>query len=83
MPRPLAPGTLRPRERQCLEEELAELPVQAAGYLWELALMPTEDKTRWEFLEWQIQHAQQRLATIEMWRGHRRGSEPAGTDSMP
>ena len=31
----------------------------------ELALTPAEDTTRWEFLEWQIQRAQRRLATIE------------------
>lgn len=53
----------RPRsERQSLDEESAELPGQLAGYQRELALTPAEDKTRWEFLEWQIQ---QRLATIE------------------
>ena len=56
----------RPRsERQSLDEESAELPGQLAGYQRELALTPAEDKTRWELLEWQIQRAQQRLATIE------------------
>jgi chromosome segregation ATPase len=56
----------RPRsERQSLEEELAELPGQLAGYRRELVLTPAEDKTRWEFLEWQIQRAQNRRATIE------------------
>jgi hypothetical protein len=38
-------------------------PSRFAGYQWELALTPAEDKTRWEFLEWQIQRAQRRPAT--------------------
>jgi hypothetical protein len=51
-------GMPRPRsERQSLEEELAELPGQLAVYRRELALTPAEDKTRWEFLAWQIQRA--------------------------
>ena len=62
----MIPGMPRPRsERQSLEEELAELPGQLAGYRRQLALTPAEDKTRWEFLGWQIQRAQRRLATIE------------------
>jgi chromosome segregation ATPase len=56
----------RPRsERQSLEEEFPELRGQLAGYRRQLALTPAEDKTRWEFLEGQIQRAQRRLATIE------------------
>lgn len=57
----------RPRsERQSLEEELlAQLPGQLAGYRRLFALTPADHKTRWEFLEWQIQRAQRRLATIE------------------
>ena len=62
----MIPGMPRPRsERQSLEEELAELPGQLAGYQRELAVTPAEDKTRREWLEWQIQRAQRRLATIE------------------
>lgn len=60
------PGMPQPRsERQSFEEELAELPVQGAGYRWELALTPAEDKARWECLESQIQRSQWRLTTIE------------------
>src|ERR1700730_2484807 len=43
-----------------------------------LALTPAEDTTRWEFLEWQIQHAQQRLATIETRAGGPRGRQDRG-----
>ena len=49
----------RPRsERQSLEAELAELPGQIAGYERELAATPAEDKTRCEWLEWQVRRAQ-------------------------
>jgi len=36
---------------------LTELPVQLAAYRRALALTAAEDKTRWEFLVWQIQPA--------------------------
>ncbi len=56
----------RPRiERKALQRELAELPRQIAAYRGELTATPGPDKTRREFLEWQIKRAQMRLATIK------------------
>jgi hypothetical protein len=56
----------RPRsERQSLEAELAELPGQIAGNERELAATPAEDKTRWEWLEWQVRRTQNRRAAVE------------------
>jgi hypothetical protein len=52
-------------ERQSLEEELAELPGQLAGYRRELAATLAEDKIRWEWLEWQIRRVQKRLTEVE------------------
>jgi hypothetical protein len=59
MPRPL-------NERQSLEQELAELPVQIAVYRQELADTPTlpEFKARRERLDWQARNSQKRLAAI-------------------
>ena len=54
----------RPRnERQSLEEERdAELPAQLAQYRRELEAIPPTDKTRREFVEWQIRFAENRMA---------------------
>jgi hypothetical protein len=53
-------------ERQRLELELAELPVQIATYRQELADTPTlpEYKARRERLDWQARNCQKRLASI-------------------
>jgi chromosome segregation ATPase len=51
-------------ERQAVEEERAELPVQIAAYQRELAATTTENKTRREMLDWQIRRAQNRLAEV-------------------
>ena len=48
-----------------MEAELAELPGQIAGDERELAATPAEDKTRWEWLEWQVRRAQNRRAAVE------------------
>jgi hypothetical protein len=56
----------RPRnERQSLEEERdVELPAQLAQYRRDLAAIPPTDKTRREFVEWQIRFAEKRLADV-------------------
>jgi hypothetical protein len=53
-------------ERQSLEEELAELPVQIAAYRQELADTPTlpEFTARRERLDWQARNCQKRPASI-------------------
>lgn len=51
-------------ERQDLQEERAELPAQIAAYQRELAAITTENKTRREMLDWQIQRTQNRLAEV-------------------
>jgi hypothetical protein len=62
----MIPGMPRPRsERQSLEEELAELPGQLAGYERELATTPAANRTRREWLDWQIRRGQRRRAAIE------------------
>jgi hypothetical protein len=57
----------RPRnERQSLERELREeLPAQLAVYRQELENAPVINKTRREWLEWQIRNAQKRMVEIE------------------
>ena len=58
MPRPV-------NERQSLEHELREeLPGQLAAYQQELAA-GLADKTRREFLEWQVRRVQKRMADVE------------------
>jgi hypothetical protein len=58
MPRPL-------NERQSVEHDLREeLPAQLAVYQQELAAGQA-DKTRREWLEWQIRRAQKRMVEIE------------------
>jgi hypothetical protein len=56
----------RPRnERQSLEEERdVELPAQLAQYRRDLAATPRGDKTRREFIEWQIRFAEKRIADV-------------------
>ena len=56
----------RPRnEGQSLEEERAvELPTQLAQYRRNLDATPREDKTRREFIEWQIRCAEKRMADV-------------------
>jgi hypothetical protein len=56
----------RPRnERQALEEERdVELPAQLAQYRRDLDATPREDKTRREFIEWQIRFAEKRMADV-------------------
>jgi hypothetical protein len=56
----------RPRnERQSLEEERdIELPAQLAQYRRDLDAIPTRDKTRREFVEWQTRFAEKRLADV-------------------
>jgi hypothetical protein len=56
----------RPRnERQALEEERdIELPAQLAKYRRDLDATPREDKTRREFIEWQIRCAEKRMADV-------------------
>jgi len=52
-------------ERQSLEHELREeLPTQLAAYQQELAA-GLADKTRREFLEWQVRRVQKRMADVE------------------
>lgn len=51
-------------ERQALEREWSELPVQIAAYQKELAVTPAENKARRERLEWQIRRDQKRLVEI-------------------
>ncbi len=56
----------RPRnERQALEEERdVELPAQLAKYRRDLDATPASDKTRREFIEWQIRFAEKRMADV-------------------
>jgi hypothetical protein len=56
----------RPRnERQALEEERdVELPTRLAKYRRDLDATPATDKTRREFIEWQIRCAEKRLADV-------------------
>jgi hypothetical protein len=56
----------RPRnERQSLEEERdVELPTQLAQYRRDLDATPRGDKTRREFIEWQIRFAEKRMAHV-------------------
>ena len=56
----------RPRnERQSLEEERdVELPAQLAQYRRDLDATPRGDKTRREFIEWQIRFAEKRMADV-------------------
>jgi hypothetical protein len=55
-----------PNERRLLEQELSELPAQIDAYRRELAATPTtaEFKARRERLDWQIRHAEKRLADV-------------------
>lgn len=56
----------RPRsERQSLEDELAELPGQIAGYERELAKTPAANRARREWLDRQIRRGRNRPAAIE------------------
>ncbi len=59
MPRPL-------NERQSLEQELAELPVQIAVYLRELTETPEgiEHRAAREWLAWQVRNLENRLADV-------------------
>jgi hypothetical protein len=57
MPSPL-------NERQSLEQERAELPDQITAYQQELAA-GLADKTRREWLDWQIRRAQKRMVEVE------------------
>jgi division protein CdvB (Snf7/Vps24/ESCRT-III family) len=52
-------------ERQRLEQERAELPVQIIARQSELAITPAEHTARRERIEWQIRRAGKRLAEIE------------------
>lgn len=56
----------RPRnERQSLEEERdVELPARLAQYRRALDATSNGDKTRREFIEWQIRFAEKRLADV-------------------
>jgi hypothetical protein len=56
----------RPRsERQALEEERdVGLPAQLAQYRRDLDAIPPTDRTRREFVEWQIRFAEKRLADV-------------------
>ena len=56
----------RPRnERQSLEEERdVELPARLAQYRRDLDATSNGDKTRREFIEWQIRFAEKRLADV-------------------
>ena len=56
----------RPRnERQALEEERdVELPTQLGAYRRDLDATPLGDEVRREFLEWQIRHAEKRMAEV-------------------
>jgi hypothetical protein len=56
----------RPRnERQALEEERdVELPTQLAKFRRNLEATSSEDKTRREFVEWQIRFAEKRMADV-------------------
>jgi hypothetical protein len=56
----------RPRnERQALEEERdVELPAQLAKYRRDLDATPRRDKTRREFIEWQIRFAEKRMVDV-------------------
>jgi len=52
-------------ERQALEEERdLELPAQLAQYRRDLDAIPPTDKTRREFVEWQIRFAEKRMADV-------------------
>jgi len=55
-----------PNERQALEQELAELPVQIAVYLRELAETSeaSKDRAHREWLAWQVRNLQKRLADV-------------------
>jgi hypothetical protein len=55
-----------PNERQRLELELAELPVQIAAHQQELVDTPTlpEFKARRERLDWQVRNAQRRMVDV-------------------
>lgn len=58
MPRPW-------NERQSLEEEQdVELPAQLAQYRRDLDAKTAADKTRREFVEWQIRFAEKRMADV-------------------
>jgi len=59
MPRPF-------NERQSLEQELAELPVQIAVYLRELTETPEASvhRVRRQRLAWQIRNLENRLAEV-------------------
>jgi len=52
-------------ERQRLEQERAELPVQIIDRQSELAITPAEHTARRERIAWQIRRLQKRLAEIE------------------
>ena len=56
----------RPRnERQALEEERdVELPAQLAQYRRDPDAIPPTDKTRREFVEWQIRFAEKRMTDV-------------------
>ena len=58
-------------ERQALEEERAELPVQIGAYERELAAITTENTTRREMLDRQI-----RLAEVAAWLAAIRAQGP-------
>src|SRR5260370_34198557 len=59
MPRPL-------NERQSLEQELAELPVQIAASLRELVEIPKASKDRaHRWLAWQVRNLEKRLAEVK------------------
>jgi hypothetical protein len=56
----------RPRnERQALEEEQdVELPTQLVKYRRDIDATSPTDKTRREFIEWQIRFAEKRMANV-------------------
>ena len=56
----------RPRnERESLEEERnVKLPARLAQYRRDLDATPRGDKTRREFIEWQIRFAEKRMADV-------------------
>lgn len=51
-------------ERQALERERDELPLQLANYRRELDAMPLDQKERRERLQWQIRRVEDRMAEV-------------------
>jgi glutathione S-transferase len=58
MPRPMS-------EREALERERDELPVQLANYQRELDATPVDCQERRDRLEWQLRRVRKRMAEVE------------------